>query len=90
MIRDIAVITPENVKTEDLLNIIENTGGPLLIDSDLFDYFQDDKMRREEEKSMAFHLIFQSEKHTLTDAEVDSIIKKITKSLEENGWEVKK
>ena len=40
-------------------------------------------------KNLAFHLIFQSDKKTLTSQEVDKIMSKITKVLEENLWEVR-
>lgn len=90
IIRDIAVVVPAETKTEEILNIIEAAGGALLGDTDLFDYFQDDALAENAQKSMAFHLVFQSPDRTLTDTEVDTIIKKIIVALEEKGWEVKK
>lgn len=90
IIRDIAVVVPEMTKTEKILNIIETTGGALLADTDLFDYFQDDALEENAQKSLAFHLVFQSPGRTLTDAETDTIVKKIIAALEEKGWEVKK
>jgi phenylalanyl-tRNA synthetase beta chain len=90
IIRDLAVVVPQETKTEEVTNVIENIGGTLLADTDLFDYFQDDEMREAAEKSLAFHLVFQFPERTLTDAEIDPIIKKITSALEENGWEVRK
>ncbi|MFY9462653.1 MAG: phenylalanine--tRNA ligase subunit beta, partial [Candidatus Sungiibacteriota bacterium] len=77
IIRDIAVVVPEKTKTEEILNVIENTGGELLADTDLFDYFQDGALAENAQKSMAFHLVFQSPDRTLIDAEIDTIIKKI-------------
>ena len=90
IIRDIALIAPVFTKTEDVLNVIELTGGALLVDSDLFDYFQDATMREAETKSLAFHLIFQSPDCTLTDREIDSLMARITQALEAEGWEVRK
>lgn len=90
IIRDIAVVVPEATKTEQILNIIEAAGGQLLADTDLFDYFQDGALAADAQKSLAFHLIFQSPDRTLTDAEVDAIIKKIITALESQDWEVKK
>ena len=90
IVRDIAITVPENIKTETILNTIEEAGEELLIDSDLFDYFQDEAMQGEEEKSLAFHLIFQSRERTLKDEEIEKIMKKITAAIEERGWEVRK
>ena len=90
IIRDIAVVVPQDARTDDILNIIENTGGMLLADTDLFDYFQDDGLRESQQKSLAFHLVFQSPERTLTDAEADAVIKKIIAALEAQNWEVKK
>ena len=90
VIRDIAVVAPDNTKTEQVLNVIENTGGELLTDTDLFDYFQDDALAADSRKSMAFHLVFQSPERTLTDPEIDAIMQKIIAALESQKWEVKK
>jgi phenylalanyl-tRNA synthetase beta chain len=64
-------------------------GGTLLIDSDLFDYFQDEAMEERGQKSLAFHLIFQSPERTLRDAEVENICKKIASALKQKGWDVR-
>ncbi|MBI2056428.1 MAG: phenylalanine--tRNA ligase subunit beta [Candidatus Sungbacteria bacterium] len=89
IVRDIAVNVPETAKTEEVLNIIETAGGALLEDTDLFDYFQDEAMRDSEEKSLAFHLIFQSAERTLKDEEVEELLRSIAKAIEERGWEVR-
>ncbi len=90
IIRDLALIVPEDVKADQVQEIIENIGGALLIDADLFDYFQDEQMQEAEEKSLAFHLTFQSPERTLKDGEVNTVIEKIIKALEEQDWEVRK
>jgi len=88
--RDIAVIVPFNAKTQDIVNVMEVAGGELLIDTDLFDYFQDEAMQEAETKSLAFHLVFESPERTLKDEEVDSLVTAIIQALEENNWEVRK
>ena len=88
--RDIAVMVPFNTKTEDITNVIEAVGGGLLIDTDLFDYFQDEEMRDAETKSLAFHLVFESPERTLTDEEVQALVNAIIQALEEKNWEVRK
>lgn len=89
VIRDVAVIVPENAKADDVEGVIENAGGKLLADSDLFDYFQDEAMQTRGEKSLAFHLVFQSPEKTLTDAEVNRLHRKITAALKFRDWEVR-
>ena len=88
--RDLAIVVPFNTKTEDITNVMEIVGGDLLIDTDLFDYFQDEKMRTSQIKSLAFHLVFESPKRTLTDEEIKHAMQKIITALEGNNWEVKK
>ncbi|TSC78391.1 MAG: phenylalanyl-tRNA synthetase beta chain [Parcubacteria group bacterium Gr01-1014_33] len=89
VVRDIAVRVPHDTRAEDILNIIEPTGGELLIDTDLFDYFQDEAMNESDQKSLAFHLIFQSPERTLTDAEIHKRMTQIQEALEEKGWTVR-
>lgn len=90
IIRDIAIVVPIDTKTETVQNIIENTAGSLLIDSDLFDYFQDKEMELAGMKNFAFHLIFQSPDRTLTDTEIEKLVTKVMTALEANNWEVRK
>lgn len=90
IVRDVALVVPEEEKTETITNIIENAGGELLTDTDLFDYFQDEAMRGARKKSLAFHLVFQSKTRTLTDKEIDGLVKKIMAVLEKEGWVVRK
>ena len=86
IVRDISVLVPLNEKVENVLDIVENTAGKLLIDTDLFDIYEN-----EERKSLAFHLIFQSPEKTLTDEEVNAIMEKIFAAIEANDdWEVRK
>ena len=90
IIRDIALVVPQRVKTDDVLQVFDEKGGGLLVDADLFDYFEDDRMRRAGEKSIAFHLVFQSAERTLSDGEVDSMLSVVVKELEKNGWRVRR
>ena len=90
IIRDIAIIVPFNIKTESILNVIENTGGEFLTDIDLFDYFYDEKMKNKSQKSLAFHLRFESKEKTLKDEEIDEIMRKIIDDVDKKGWIVRK
>ncbi len=88
VVRDIALLVPREVMVEEVLNVIETVGGPLLRDTDLFDIYEGENLP-EGRKNLAFHLLFQSDERTLTAQEVDEIMSKITKALEEKLWEVR-
>jgi len=86
--RDISLFVPLRTKVVEVLDVIENTAGQLLIDTDLFDIF---KKPDEDKKSLAFHLVFQSQEKTLSDKEINSLMDKIMKALDANlEWEVRK
>jgi len=88
--RDLAILVPWKVKVIEVLDIIENMGGKLLIDADLFDIYEGSEVGAEK-KNFAFHLIFQSADRTLKDEEIDTVMTKITKALEKKiRWEVRK
>ncbi len=90
VIRDIAVLVPFETKMTNVTDIIENTGGELLIDSDLFDVYESEELG-ESRKSLAFHLIFQSPVKTLSDKEVNALMERIIKAVESvEDWEVRK
>lgn len=88
--RDIAILVPAETRVVEVEDIIENTAGPLLIDSDLFDLYESEEIG-EDRKSFAFRLVFQAADRTLKDEEVEAIMQQITKTLEQNlEWEVRK
>ena len=47
-------------------------------------------MRRAGEKSIAFHLVFQSAERTLADKEIDAMLMSFVKELEKSGWKVRR
>lgn len=90
--RDLSLFVPYNTRIVEVEDIINNMGGEFLFDSDLFDIYEDDKFASASwRKSLTFRLVFESKERTLTDKEVDAIMDKIFKALEEkDGWEVRK
>lgn len=85
MLRDIAVWVPSSVKEIDIVEIIKEKGSDLLIRIDHFDVFEKD-----DKTSYAFHLVFQSNKKTLSDEEVNKIMEGVTSSLDgHSDWEVR-
>ena len=96
--RDIALLVPQEVRIEEVTNVIEQSGGEFLIDIDLFDIYEGPLRSRDseasehldaEQKSLAFHLIFQSKDRTLTDTEVERFMMVIKKEVKDQKWEVR-
>lgn len=85
--RDISMVAGLEIRVEDILAVIQASGGNLIIDVDLFDIFD----LKEAGTSFAFHIIFGADDRTLRNEEVDDIMKKVTKNLEDElGVEVRK
>ena len=84
--RDVAVWVPEDVKSTDVAKVIkENMGDMVIKGPELFDEFKKDG-----KVSYAFRIIFQSYDRTLTDTEINDVMKKITEKITENeGWQVR-
>ncbi len=89
-VRDLAILVPLQTRVEEVLNIMEITGGVLVRDIDLFDIYEGEELP-EGKKNLAFHLIYQSETKTLSSKEIDEIHNKIIKTLElEPEWQVRR
>jgi phenylalanyl-tRNA synthetase beta chain len=84
ILRDIALWVPADTTPETVLAVIRAKGGELLLRSELFDTFDKDG-----KTSLAFHLIFQAFDRTLTDEEVNDIMKKAVVAVGEKGWQVR-
>jgi len=86
ILRDIAVFVPNENSSEDLLNIIKDNAGNLLVQTKLFDTYSPEG---EDKTSYAFNLVFQSPDKTLTDEEINKIMEKITQMVKAEGWQVR-
>lgn len=84
MLRDIAVWVSETVSAGELEQTIREKAGDLLAQLELFDTFT-----KNGRTSYAFHLVFQSFERTLTDGEINTIMKNINDALKEKGGEVR-
>jgi len=78
--RDISILINRNVSNQDIEEIIYKNSGSELVELELFDIYNDDKIS-DDSISMAYSLTFKSNKRTLTDNEVDMHISKIIKGL---------
>jgi len=89
-VRDIAILVPRDVRVEEVLNKIEEAGGDLIRDIDLFDIYEGEELPKEK-KNLAFHIIYQAQDRTLASEEIDKIQHKIIEVLEkESDWQVRK
>lgn len=84
VLRDIALWTPEGTDAYLLRTYIAENAGVLCIRCDQFDTFTKDG-----KTSYAFHLVFQSFEKTLTDEEVNVVMKKVEISLTERGYTIR-
>jgi phenylalanyl-tRNA synthetase beta subunit len=82
--RDIALWVLEGVSASEVENVLNAAAGELRVRTTLFDEFTKDGR-----VSYAFRLVFQSYEKTLTDAEVNTIMDRITAAVSERRWEVR-
>lgn len=78
--RDLAIVVPVKTLERDIINLIEKADH-LIRSVELFDVFEHEKLGRNK-KSMAFHIIFQSNERTLMDNEIEKIMERIITDLE--------
>jgi len=78
--RDIAVLLAEDVKASDAVSVIREAEKEMLRDVVVFDVYKGEQVP-EGYKSMAFKLMLQSSEKTLTEDEIDKIIRGILDNL---------
>jgi len=90
VVRDISILVPLETKIETVVQKIDQLGSKLLLDTDLFDIYKEEKLLKGKQ-SLAFRLVFQSKDKTLSSEEIDNLMKKIIIGLEkQRNWEVRK
>lgn len=80
--RDIAMLVNETSTNSDITEVISDAAGKFLTELQLFDVYQG-KNIEEGKKSLAYNLTFVNPDATLTDEEINRIMAKVTKNLEE-------
>ncbi len=84
-LRDVAVWTPDGTEESEVANAIVKDAGDTLVRLDLFDRFEKDGRT-----SYAFRLVFESMDRTLSDADLDPAMERVSASLNaKEGWEVR-
>lgn len=79
--RDFALLIDNSVSFAEIDKIANQTEKHLLKDVDLFDVYQGENLP-EGKKSYAVSFVFQDEKKTLTDKQVDKIMNKLQRNFE--------
>jgi len=77
--RDMAIVVDENLSSEEIIKTIKAIDAKIM-EATLFDEFKSEKLGANK-KSLAFHLVFQANDHTLTDQEVDELFNQILENL---------
>jgi phenylalanyl-tRNA synthetase beta chain len=82
--RDIAMIVPENLAHEKIMNTIANANEPLLASVELFDVFSGNEGQNfgAGKKSMAYALTYRDKTRTLTNDEISVVHAKIRERLQ--------
>ncbi len=84
-LRDIAVWSPAGTEESEVSNAILAEAGDLVSRMDLFDRFEKDGR-----VSHAFRLVFESSEKTLSDADLNPVMGRVTVALNaKEGWEVR-
>lgn len=88
--RDISLLVPKTISARAVTRGIESAKGSHLKLIELFDSYEGEGISQEQ-KSLAFHLVFQSDERTLTNNEVDeelqNIMRKISQTFHWQGRE---
>ena len=81
--RDIALVMEEATTVGSVLAAIRKAGGALLESVEMFDIFRGAQVG-EGKKSVAFSLVFRNAERTLSDDDVNPVLKKILTACENN------
>jgi len=86
--RDISLVVPRSVLVGEIEDIISENGGSNLESFNLFDIYEGDQIEAGF-KSVAYSLTFRNKERTLLDADVNEVMDKILKKLEEKNIRIR-
>lgn len=86
--RDISMVVPKNVLVGDIEKVIEQRGGKILEEYQLFDIYEGSQIKPGY-KSVAYSITFRAKDRTLEDNDVSGAMKKILNGLEGLGIELR-
>ena len=78
--RDISILVNIKIKNQAIEETIKKYAGKKLVNLNLFDIYSDSD-KSDDNQSLAYSLIFESNTRTLTDIEIDKIMKEIILAL---------
>lgn len=81
--RDFAFVMPKALKVGDVLKDIRKAAGALLVNVDVFDLYEGDKMEAGK-KSVAIRLWLQDKNATLQEEQISGVTTKVLESLKKN------
>ncbi|MBI4587015.1 MAG: phenylalanine--tRNA ligase subunit beta [Planctomycetes bacterium] len=82
---DVAVLVPERTPAGDLLPLIRQAAGPALEQVEVFDVYEEAGLPPGK-KSIAYHLVFRSEDHTLTEKDIGPLQNAVIQALAGAGY----
>ncbi|MCQ2792230.1 MAG: phenylalanine--tRNA ligase subunit beta [Bacilli bacterium] len=77
--RDLALMMNEDVKSDQVINLIKRSGGSLIKSVEVFDVYKDETMANQ--KSVAVKIVLAKDDATLKDEETNATIEKIKAAL---------
>jgi len=86
--RDLAVLVDESVAVQSLLDAMQSENAPNVIELALFDLYRGKGME-EGKKSLAFRVLLQDTKKTLTDAEIEPSVARLIAVLQKQGAQLR-
>lgn len=86
--RDLAIVAPKSVTSDEIMEIIKMHGGTYLVRSYVFDVYEGSHIE-EGYRSLAYSLEFRSLEGTLTDADIESNIQAIIEALAEKNCKLR-
>ncbi len=86
--RDISMVVPKNILVGDIEKVIEQRGGKILEEYQLFDIYEGSQIKQGY-KSVAYSITFRAKDRTLEESDVSSAMKKILNGLEGMGIELR-
>ena len=90
VLRDISVFVPRGISESEVLDVIKENAGDLLVKHRLFDVYEKKDGEGNSQVSYAFRLVFLSHEKTLSDSEVNEIMDMVTSVLNnKKDWQVR-
>ena len=81
--KDLSLVLVATIDYNQVIKEIKKVGGSELKEVNIFDTYQNTELAQRGKKSVSFHLIFQSTEKTLTKAQIERILEKISTHLTE-------